>query len=40
MKNGVTESNFNIMRISKGKKEENEADKMFEEVITNKFQNG
>lgn len=27
------------MRIPKGEKEENEADIMFEEVITNKFQN-
>lgn len=39
MKDGVIKSNFNIMRIPKGEKEENEADIMFEEVVTNKFQN-
>lgn len=37
MKDRVIHSNFNLMRISYGEKK-NEADIMFEEIITNEFQ--
>lgn len=37
MKDGVIKSDFNLMRVPKGEKEENETDVMFEEIITSKF---
>lgn len=39
MKDTVVKSHFNLIRIPKGEIKGNETDIMFEEIITNKFQN-